>query len=122
MSLVEIGKPKTDLQSGGLVKVGKLYMTEAVAKIERERTKRFTEELNRRRQQLRDLLARGTDKESFDAYSIVRRSHIYPEEWIRRRIEDKEYVENLKLEYYLDHPEVKTLTHFANIIAEQESD
>lgn len=89
--------------------------------IEAKRHERVQERLESRRRQLTRLLAKGTDKEDFDPYMVIKGLNPYDsEEEIQSMMKNKDYLENLKLEYYLDHPRLTTNAAFVNYLNDQD--
>ncbi len=88
-----------------------------------ERRRGYEDRLRARRQQLAELLREGTDKEVFNPHLVFKNLgvNIYAgEDHIRRILRDKERVEKLRLEYYLDHPDIKTNAAFVNYLNDQD--
>lgn|GEM_PF-5426955 len=92
-----------------------------IEEIERHRREKYQERLSLRRNQLAEVLADGTgaDKEEFDAHLVIKNLgvNIYADEsHIQRTLKDEDRIERLKLEYYLDHPDLNTNAAFVNYL------
>lgn len=103
------------------IPVGVREVPSGLDEIEANRHKRVQEKLESRPRQLTKLLANGTDKQDFDPYMVIKGLNPYDSEVeIQSMMKNKDYLENLKLEYYLDHPHIETNAEFVNYLNSQD--